>query len=42
MVFTKELADFYKKNGVLFDKKRIKDEYLANKEMVLMACKYYV
>ena len=40
--FTKELADFYKKNGVLFDKNRIKDEYLANKEMVLMTCKYYV
>lgn len=40
--FTKELADFYKKNGVLFDKKRIKDEYSANKEMVLMTCKYYL
>ncbi len=40
--FTKELADFYKNKGVLFDKNRIKDEYLANKEMVLMTCKYYV
>lgn len=40
--FTKELAAFYKKNGVLFDKKRIKDEFSTNKEMVLMTCKYYI
>lgn len=40
--FTKELAQFYKNNGVLFDKKRIKDEYLVNKEMVLTTCKYYL
>ena len=38
---TKELAAFYEKNGVLFDKKRLKDEFSANKEMVLMTCKYY-
>lgn len=40
--FTKELADFYKNIGVLFDKKRIKDEFVVNKEMVLMTCKYYL
>ena len=40
--FTKELAQFYEKNGIIFDKKRIKDEFSANKEMVLMTCKYYV
>lgn len=40
--FTKELFEFYKKNGVLFDKKRLKDEFAANKEMVLMTCKYYM
>ena len=40
--FTKELAEFYKKNGILFDKKRIKKEFAANKEMVLMTCKYYI
>ena len=40
--FTKELEAYYKNNGVLFDKKRIKDEFSVNKEMVLMTCKYYV
>ena len=40
--FTKELAQFYKNIGVLFDKKRIKEEFSVNKEMVLMTCKYYV
>lgn len=40
--FTKELAQFYKEMGILFDKNRIKDEFSANKEMVLMTCKYYL
>lgn len=40
--FTKELAQYYKNNGVLFDKKRIKDEFAVNKEMVLTTCKYYL
>lgn len=39
--FTKDLAKYYEKNGVLFDKSRIKEECAVNKEMVLMACKYY-
>lgn len=39
--FTKELAEFYEKKGILFDKKRIKDEFVVNKEMVLTTCKYY-
>ena len=36
-----DLANYYEKNGVLFDKNRIKDEFSVNKEMVLMTCKYY-
>ena len=40
--FTSELAKFYEENGIIFDKKRLKDEFSANKEMVLMTCKYYV
>lgn len=40
--FTKELADFYRNKGILFDKNRIKGEFSANKEMVLMTCKYYL
>ena len=38
---TKELAKFMTENGVFYDKSRIKDEYSTNKEIVLMACKYY-
>ena len=38
---SKDLAKYYEKNGVLFDKSRIKEEFLVNKEMVLMTCKYY-
>ncbi len=38
---SKELANFYEKLGILFDKNRIKDEKTVNKEMVLMTCKYY-
>lgn len=37
----KELEKYYKNNGVLFDKSRIKDDYVVNKEMVLMTCRYY-
>ena len=37
-----ELAKYYEKNGVIFDKTRIKNEYSVNKEMVLMTCKYYL
>lgn len=40
--FTKDLAKYYEKNGVLFDKSRIKEERAVNKEMVLMTCKYYL
>ena len=39
--FTKDLAKYYEKNGILFDKTRIKEEFAVNKEMVLMTCKYY-
>ena len=38
---TKELANFMAKNGVFYDKSRIKDEYSTNKEIVLKVCKYY-
>lgn len=38
----KELAEYYKKNGVLIDKTRIKSDFEVNKEMVLMTCKYYL
>lgn len=38
---TRELAEFMKNNGVFYDKKRIVDEYSVNKQIVLMACKYY-
>ena len=37
-----ELRDYYEKNGILFDKNRLKQEYEVNKEMVLMTCKYYL
>ena len=37
-----ELCKYYEKNGVLFDKTRLKQEYEVNKEMVLMTCKYYL
>ena len=37
-----ELANYYKKSGVLLDNSRIKDENTVNKEMVLMTCKYYI
>ena len=40
--FSSDLAKFYEKNGVLFDKNRLKDEFSLNKEMVLMTCKYYL
>ena len=38
----KELAEYYKNNGVLIDKSRIKSDFEVNKEMVLMTCKYYL
>lgn len=38
---SKELSQFYKNNGILFDKSRILDDFKVNKEMVLMTCKYY-
>ena len=38
---TKDLVNYYEKNGILFDKSRIKEEFVVNKEMVLMTCKYY-
>ena len=38
---TRELSEFLKNNGVFYDKNRIKDEYSVNKQIVLMACKYY-
>ena len=38
---TRELAEFLKNNGVFYDKSRTKDEYSVNKQIVLMACKYY-
>lgn len=37
-----ELAEYYKNNGILIDKKRIKDVFSVNKEMVLLTCKYYM
>lgn len=39
--FSKDLLKFYEKNGILFDKSRIKDELVVNKEMVLTTCKFY-
>ena len=38
---TKELNEFLTKLGIFYDKSRLKDEYLTNKEVVLMVCKYY-
>ena len=38
---TKELVQFLNKNGLSFDKSRMKDELVTNKEIVLMVCKYY-
>ena len=38
---SKELLDFMSKHGVFYDKNRVKGEYLTNKEIVLMTCKYY-
>ncbi len=39
---SKDLAKYYEKNGVLFDKTRLKEDYAVNKDMVLMTCKYYM
>lgn len=38
---TKELVQFLNKNGLSFDKSRMKDELVTNKEIVLMVCKHY-
>lgn len=38
---TKELLQFLGQKGLTFGKNRLKDEYTTNKEMVLMAVKYY-
>ena len=38
---TKELVMFLAQNGLTFDKKRLKDEYSTNKEMVLATIKHY-
>ena len=40
--FTKELADFYKNIGVLFDKKRIKDEFICGRIRKLIVHILYV
>ena len=38
---TTELFEFLKQKGIFYDKKRIKNEYVTNKEIVLTTCKYY-
>ena len=39
--YTKELVDYLKEKGLPYDEKRIGNEYQRNKEMALMAVKYY-
>ena len=38
---TKDLANLCKKNGIFYDKNRIKDEYSTNKYIMEMVVKYY-
>lgn len=38
---TRELARFANDRGYVFNVNRLKDEYLTNKRMVLITCKYY-
>lgn len=38
---TRELVQFLNNNGLSFDKSRLKDELVTNKEIVLMVCKFY-
>ena len=38
---TKEANEFLSKIGLNIDKNRLKNEYLINKQIVLMTCKYY-
>ena len=38
---TKELNQFLNKNGLSYDKSRLKDELVTNKELVLLVVKYY-
>ena len=38
---TKELVQFLNKHDLSFDKTRLKDEYVTNKEIVLMTVKHY-
>lgn len=39
--YTKELVNYLKEKGFPYDEKRIGNEYARNKEMALMAVKYY-
>lgn len=38
---THELSEYLKNNGILYDKTRIKDQYITNKQIVLTTCKFY-
>lgn len=38
---TKQLKQYMENMNVFYDKKRVKPEYETNKEMAMMACKYY-
>ena len=38
---TKECSEFLSKNGLNISKNRLNNEYLVNKQIVLMTCKYY-
>ena len=38
---TRELVKYLNAHGLSFDNSRLKDELATNKEIVLMACKYY-
>ena len=38
---TDELNQYLHQRGIMFDKKRLKNQYEVNKEIVLMTCKYY-
>ena len=39
---TKQLASYIKSKGIEFDDKRTNDEYAVNKQIALMAVKYYI
>lgn len=40
--YTKDFANYLKNKGLPVDESRIGNEYAKNKEMALMACKYYL